>query len=70
MAYAYGPQGGGVGHVVVIYGFIEDGANRSLLIADPWAPCTGQIRVLSYPEYTNSMTTNHWVTMYNVTKAP
>ena len=35
MAYAYGPQSGGVGHVVVIYGFIEDGANQSLLIDDP-----------------------------------
>jgi hypothetical protein len=70
MAYAYGPQSGGVGHIVVIYGFIEDGPNRSLLISDPWAPCAGQIRVLPYAEYTNSMTTNHWASMYNVTKAP
>jgi|MudIll2142460700_1097286.scaffolds.fasta_scaffold58982_4 hypothetical protein len=70
MAYAYGPQSGGVGHVVVIYGFIEDGGNQSLLIDDPWAPCTGRIRVLPFQDYTSSMTTNHWATMYNVTKAP
>jgi hypothetical protein len=70
MAYAYGPQSGGVGHVVVIYGFIEDGPTQSLLIEDPWAPCRGRVRVLPYQEYAGSLTTNHWSTMYNVAKTP
>ena len=63
MAYAYGPQSGGVGHVVVIYGFIEDGGNQSLLIDDPWAPCTGRIRVLPFQDYTSSLTIGQLCTM-------
>jgi len=70
MAYAYGPKSGGVGHVVVIYGFIEDSTGQWLMIRDPWAPCSGTTRNLSYAEYSASATTDHWQTSYDITKIP
>jgi hypothetical protein len=68
MAFAYGPKSGGVGHVVVIRGFIESGASRSVLISDPWAPCTGTVRAITYDEYSSSQTVNHWQTTYNIAR--
>ena len=67
MSYAYGPKSGGVGHVVVINGYFEVNGVRYVSIVDPWAPCTGAMRVITYEEYSNSATTNHWVTSYNIT---
>lgn len=68
MGYAYGPKSGGVGHVVVIHGFIESGSSQDIMIRDPWSPCNGSVRTISYQEYSNSATTDHWSTMYNITK--
>ncbi len=68
MAYAYGPKSGGVGHVVVIRGFSEVEGSRDLLLRDPWSPCNGSTRAITFQEYTNSLTTNHWSTMYNIKK--
>ena len=70
MAYAYGPKSGGIGHVVVVYGFIETDSSQTVLIRDPGPPCTGRTRAIGYQEYSNSATTDHWVTMYNLTKTP
>lgn len=70
LAYAYGPKSGGVGHVVVIYGFSEAGGRQDLLINDPWAPCSGTVRAITYTEYTNSLTSNHWTTFSDINKAP
>jgi len=70
MAYAYGPKTGGVGHVLVVYGYAElgsSGSMRYLFLKDPWSPCNGQDRAITYDEYSNSGTTDHWSTMYNIT---
>jgi hypothetical protein len=70
MAYAYGPKSGGVGHVLVIYGYAElgsSGSMRYLFLKDPWSPCNGQDRSITYDEYSNSGTTDHWETMHNIT---
>ena len=70
MAFAYGPKSGGVGHVVVIRGFSEANGSQDLLLRDPWSPCVGSTRAITYQEYSNSATKDHWSTMYNITKAP
>ena len=70
MAYAYGPKTGGVGHVLVVYGYAElgsAGSQRYLFLKDPWSPCNGQDRAITYDEYSSSGTTDHWSTMYNIT---
>ncbi len=71
MAFAYGPKSGGVGHVVVIYGFSEVDGRRDLFIRDPWAPCNGSTTVRSYQDdYSNSLTHDHWVTVRDIRKSP
>jgi hypothetical protein len=67
MSYAYGPKSGGVGHVVVISGYFEVNGIRYVVITDPWNPCNGANRSITYEEYSNSGTTNHWETNYNIT---
>lgn len=67
VSYAYGPKSGGVGHVVVINGYFEVAGVRYVSIVDPWAPCSGATRVITYDEYSNSGSTNHWETNYDIT---
>lgn len=67
MAFGYGPKSGGVGHILVIRGFSEVDGAQDLLLRDPWAPCIGETRSITYQEYSNSPTKDHWVTMYNIT---
>jgi hypothetical protein len=69
LAYAYGPKTGGVGHILVIYGFSEMGEtdqDRLLHLKDPWAPCAGDDRSITYSEYNNSGIYDHWVTFLNI----
>lgn len=70
MSYAYGPKSGGVGHVVVVSGYLQVASARYLAISDPWAPCSGTFRYLSYDEYSNSMTTDHWETGHEIRFGP
>jgi hypothetical protein len=66
MAYAYGPKTGGVGHVVVVSGYVEAGGIRYLSLNDPWSPCAGANRLLTYDEYSNSATVDHWETTHEI----
>jgi hypothetical protein len=68
MAYAYGTPGV-VGHVLVIKGYITVGGTNYLVLNDPWAPCVGAERLITYEEYVDpSGTSTHWSTFYNVAK--
>lgn len=67
MAYAYGPKSGGVGHVVVVSGYRVVNGIRFVRITDPWDPCDGESRSITYEEYSNSGTTDHWETNYDIT---
>lgn len=67
MSYAYGPKSGGVGHVVVINGYFEVNGIRYVTIVDPWSPCNGANRSITYEEYSNSGSTDHWETNYDIT---
>lgn len=65
LAYAYGPKSGGVGHVLVIYGYASIGSTNYLFLRDPWAPCEGNDRPITYEEYSNSGSSDHWRTMFD-----
>lgn len=65
LSFAYGPKSGGVGHVLVIYGYAEIGDDKFLSLKDPWSPCNGTDRFITYQEYSNSATHNHWETAYS-----
>lgn len=67
MAYAYG--GTGVGHVLVIKGYVTVGGTNYLVLNDPWAPCTGSERLITYEEYADPAgSSTHWRTFYDIAK--
>lgn len=67
MGYAYG--GTGIGHVVVIKGYVTVGTTNYLVLNDPWAPCVGAERLITYEEYANPAgSATHWTTFYNIQK--
>ena len=68
MGYAYGTPGV-VGHVVVVKGYITVGSTDYVVLNDPWAPCAGEERLITYAEYADPAgSATHWNTWYNIAK--
>ncbi len=68
MGYAYGTPGV-VGHVVVIRGYEIIGGTKYVILNDPWVPCTGSNRSITYDEYANPAgSSTHWATWYALSK--
>ena len=68
MGYAYGTPGV-VGHVLVVKGYITLGGTNYLILNDPWLPCSGEERIITYAEYADPAgTSTHWNTWYNIEK--
>lgn len=66
MGYAYGTPGV-VGHVVVIKGYVTVGGTDYVVLNDPWAPCAGNERLLTYADYADPPgTATHWRTWYDL----
>ena len=68
MGYAYGTPGV-VGHVVVVKGYITVAGTNYVILNDPWSPCVGSERLITYDEYADPTgTATHWNTWYNIAK--
>jgi hypothetical protein len=68
MGYAYGTPGV-VGHVVVMKGYLTLNGTNYVVLNDPWAPCTGQERIITYDQYADPAgSSTHWRTWYNIKK--
>lgn len=68
MGYAYGTSGV-VGHVLVIKGYITVSGTKYVVLNDPWSPCQGAERLITYDEYADPAgTSTHWNTWYNIAK--
>lgn len=68
MGYAYGTPGV-VGHVVVIKGYLTLAGTNYVVLNDPWGPCNGQERIITYDQYADPAgTSTHWRTWYNLKK--
>ena len=66
MGFAYGTPGV-VGHVLVIKGYVTVAGTNYLVLNDPWNPCTGQERLITYAEYQDPAgTSTHWNTWYDI----
>jgi hypothetical protein len=66
MGYAYGTPGV-VGHVVVVKGYVTVGGTDYVVLNDPWAPCAGSERLLTYADYADPPgTATHWNTWYDI----
>ena len=68
LGFAYGTPGV-VGHVVTIKGYMTVGTTKYVVLNDPWSPCNGSERLITYDEYVNpSGTSTHWRTWYGISK--
>lgn len=68
MGYAYGTPGV-VGHVLVIKGYATLAGTNYVVLNDPWSPCVGQERLITYAEYMNPAgASTHWRTFYDLEK--
>jgi len=68
MGFAYGTPGV-VGHVLVIKGYVTVAGTDYVVLNDPWSPCTGAERLITYAEYVDPAgTATHWNTWYNIAK--
>ncbi len=68
MGYAYGTSGV-VGHVVLIKGYVTVAGTDYVVLNDPWSPCSGAERLITYAEYVDPAgTSTHWDTWYNIEK--
>ncbi|MGB5942032.1 MAG: hypothetical protein WBG71_04065 [Leeuwenhoekiella sp.] len=68
LGFGYGTPGV-VGHVVTIKGYLEVSGTKYVVINDPWAPCEGQERLITYEEYQDPAgTSTHWKTWYKISK--
>ncbi len=68
LGYAYGTPGI-VGHVVAIKGYVKVGGTDYVVLNDPWEPCKGEERLITYEEYaTPAGTATHWATWHGISK--
>ncbi|SIS71677.1 Papain-like cysteine protease AvrRpt2 [Zobellia uliginosa] len=68
LGYAYGTPGV-VGHVVAVRGYVSIAGTNYVVLNDPWSPCNGTERMITYEEYVNpSGTATHWRTWYGISK--
>lgn len=70
MVFADGAAGGGVGHVRMIYGYVNADGQRFISLSDPWEPCEGSDDLISYETYTNTTGPGrvHRRTLYKIIK--
>lgn len=68
MGYAYGTPGV-VGHVLVVKGYFTLNGTNYLVLNDPWSPCVGEERMITYEQYADPAgSATHWNTWYNIAK--
>jgi len=67
IAYSWHWSGGG-GHMMVADGYVTiDGASY-VSILDPWAPCQGDARILTYAAYVSGAGYTHWDDFHHIRK--
>jgi len=68
LGFAYGTPGV-VGHVVTIKGYLTISNVDYLVIGDPWSPCDGSERIITYDDYVDPTgSATHWRTWYGTSK--
>jgi hypothetical protein len=57
---------GGGGHMMVAYGYVSLASGRYVAILDPWSPCNGDTRIITYEAYVSGTTYSHWDDFYRI----
>jgi hypothetical protein len=59
---------GGGGHMMVVKGYLSLLGNNYVIVLDPWSPCQGDERIITYDFYNTSPGDHtHWDDYYDVT---
>ena len=66
-AFSWGWTGGG-GHMMVVKGYLTLANTNYVVILDPWGPCVGDERIITYADYVESVGNHtHWDDFYDIT---
>lgn len=65
VAYSWHWNGGG-GHMMVATGYVTVEGTNFVAIKDPWAPCNGDTRILTYAAYVGGSGYTHWDDFYRI----
>ena len=67
VAYSWHWSGGG-GHMMVADGYVTVEGTNYVSILDPWAPCQGDARILTYAAYVSGSGYTHWDDFHHIRK--
>lgn len=65
VAYSWHWAGGG-GHMMVASGYQTVEGTNFVAIRDPWAPCNGDVRIITYAAYVSGSNYTHWDDFYRI----
>ncbi len=71
VAFSWAWKKGG-GHMMVAAGYLEmpPFGTPYVLVYDPWPPCTGDVKLISYAAYRNGTGYSHWHDFYGIERKP
>lgn len=55
------------GHMMVVKGYFSLAGTNYVVILDPWSPCIGDERILTYDTYVSPPNKTHWNDYYDIT---
>lgn len=67
VAFSWHWNGGG-GHMMVAYGYVTLAGTNYVAVHDPWAPCVGDTRLITYTAYVAGAGYWHWDDFYKIRK--
>jgi hypothetical protein len=67
VAFSWHWDGGG-GHMMVAYGYVTIGGVDYVGVKDPWPPCTGVTRWITYDAWVDGPGYSHWDDFHNIRK--
>jgi len=67
VAFSWHWDGGG-GHMMVAYGYANVAGTNYVAVHDPWAPCQGDTRLITYAAWVDGAGYSHWDDFYQIRK--
>lgn len=65
VAFSWHWDGGG-GHMMVVVGYRKASGQSLVLIRDPWSPCNGDYRTITYSAYVSGGGYTHWDDFHSI----
>ena len=68
VAFTWKWSGNG-GHMMVAFGYSIIGGTKYVWIRDPWSPCNGETRIITYSAYVSGTYYTHWDDFYVISQS-